>query len=281
MEPTPPSAMLRKYGLAPSRQRGQNFLVDDNVVRKLVGAAVRPGDVVVEIGPGFGAITFRLAEAARHVVAVEFDAGIARAFRAEYGEPEGITLVAGDILDFDFDGAARLHGASSLVVVGNIPYNVTSPLIRRLIESRERVSRAVVMVQREVADRLAAGPGDPEYSALSVIVRFHTRVRPLFQVRRTCFYPRPNVDSGVIELDFETPPPHRSDAHLFSEVVRAAFGKRRKMLRQSLRELAEGAGVSIEALEGRSGVDLARRAETLSLEEFEDLTVALGGGVGS
>jgi 16S rRNA (adenine1518-N6/adenine1519-N6)-dimethyltransferase len=279
MESTPPSVMLRKYGLAPSRQRGQNFLVDDNVVRKLVAAAVRPGDMVVEIGPGFGAITFRLAEVARHVVGVEFDAGIARAFRAEYGEPEGVTLVVGDILDFDFDSILRLHGPSRLVVVGNIPYNLTSPLIRRLIESRESVSRAVVMVQREVADRLAAGPRDPEYSALSVIVQFHARVRSLFRVKRTCFFPRPKVDSGAVEISFEAHPSHRCDADLFSQVVRAAFGKRRKMLRRSLTELAEGAGVSMAAVESASGVDLARRAETLSLEEFEDLAVALGGGV--
>jgi 16S rRNA (adenine1518-N6/adenine1519-N6)-dimethyltransferase len=273
--------MFRKYGLAPSKQRGQNFLVDDNVVRKLVRAAVRSGDVVVEIGPGFGAITFRLAEVARHVVAVEFDAGIARAFREEYGEPDGITLVDGDILEFDFEEAARAHGAAKLVVVGNIPYSVTSPLIRRLVEFRASVARAVIMVQREVADRLAAGPGDPDYSALSVIVRFHALVEPLFSVRRTCFYPRPNVDSGVIELDLERAPARRADPGVFSGVVRAAFGKRRKMLRRSLLEVAEGAAVQMGALEDRSGIDLSRRAETLSVEEFEALAVALVPGSGS
>jgi 16S rRNA (adenine1518-N6/adenine1519-N6)-dimethyltransferase len=275
MDPTPPPTMLRKYGLAPSRQRGQNFLVDDNVVRKLVGAAVRPGDVVVEVGPGFGAITFRLAQVARHVVAVEFDAGIARAFRTEYGDPDGVTLVAGDILQFDFAEAALLHGVPVVVVVGNIPYSVTSPLIRRLIESRERVARAVLMVQREVADRLAADPGDADYSALSVITRFHAHVRSLFTVRRTCFYPRPNVDSGVIEIDFDGAPVRRSDPDVFSDVVREAFGKRRKMLRRSLRRLARAADLSVESLEERSGVDLSRRAETLSLEEFEALAVAV------
>lgn len=275
MEPAPPSAMLRKYGLAPSRQRGQNFLVDDNVVRKLVAAAVRPDDVVVEIGPGFGAITFRLAEVARHVIAVEFDVGIARAFREEYGEPGRVTLVAADILEFDFGAAARDHGASRLVVVGNIPYSVTSPLIKRLVEFRESVARSVLMVQREVAERLAAGPGEPDYSALSVIVRFHAVVKPLFTVRRTCFYPRPNVDSGVIELDFDGVPARRSDPDVFGDVVRTAFGKRRKMLRQSLRETATRADLSMDALAERSGVDLSRRAETLTIEEFEALAVAL------
>jgi 16S rRNA (adenine1518-N6/adenine1519-N6)-dimethyltransferase len=273
--------MLRKYGLAPSRQRGQNFLVDDNVVRKLVESAVRPGEVVVEVGPGFGAITFRLAEAARHVVAVEFDSGIGRAFREEYGEPPGITLVEADILEFDFASAARAHGASSVAVVGNIPYSVTSPLIQRLVDHSDSVSRAVLMVQREVGVRLAAEPGTPEYSALSVIVRFHAPVRALFTVRRTCFYPRPKVDSVVVELDFAAPPPRRTDPRDFKVLVRAAFGKRRKMLRQSLRDLAREAAVSMEVLEERSGIDLSRRAETLSVDEFEDLVTALGAGTGA
>lgn len=277
MESTPPGTMLRKYGLAPSRQRGQNFLVDDNVVRKLVGAAVRPGDVVVEVGPGFGAITFRLAEAARHVVAVEFDSGIARAFREEYGDLPGITLVDGDVLEFDFGEAARFHDTSALVVVGNIPYSVTSPLIRRLIESRASVARAVLMIQREVGARLSAAPGDPDYSALSVMVKFHARVRALFPVGRTCFYPRPKVESSVVELDFAGAPGRRAEPRMFSDVVRASFGKRRKMLRQSLRGLALGAGLSTEALGDSSGVDLSRRAETLSVEEFEALAVALAG----
>jgi len=249
--------------------------VDDNIVRKFVEVAVRPGDVVVEIGPGFGAITFRLTEVARHVVAVELDAGIARAFRQEYGEPAGITLLSGDILEFDFREEARRHGASRLIVVGNIPYGVTSPVIRRLVENRDRVSRAVLMVQREVGARLAAAPGDGDYSALSVIVQFHARVRSLFLVRRTCFYPRPKVDSAVVEIDFEAAPPRHVDPGAFTEVVRAAFGKRRKMLRQSLRALALDSSLSVEALSERAGVDLARRAETLAVEEFEALARAL------
>ena len=124
VRPTPPALMLEKYGLAPSRQRGQNFLSDANVTRKVVCAArLSPDDVVVEIGPGFGALTFGLAQAARHVVAVEIDAGVAGAFRTEYGEREDITLVVGDILDLDFVEVAENHGVSRLVVVGNIPYN--------------------------------------------------------------------------------------------------------------------------------------------------------------
>jgi 16S rRNA (adenine1518-N6/adenine1519-N6)-dimethyltransferase len=273
---TPPQAMLAKYGLAPSKQRGQNFLCDPNVTRKVVAAAALDSDdVVVEIGPGFGALTFGLAKAARHVVAVELDGGVARAFRAEYGDPEGITLVEGDALDLELQGLAADHRVAALVVVGNIPYNVTSPLIRKLIDASTVVSRAVLMVQSEVCDRIASGPGDAAYSSLSVVTRYHAEVRRLLTVRRTCFYPRPKVDSGVVEIVFGRAPGRRSDPETFEKVVAAAFGKRRKMLRQSLCELLNERGLDASEAEGRAGIDLSRRGETLSVEEFDLLAAAL------
>jgi 16S rRNA (adenine1518-N6/adenine1519-N6)-dimethyltransferase len=268
--------MLAKYGLAPSKQRGQNFLSDANVTRKVVSAAaLSPDDVVVEVGPGFGALTFGLAEAAAHVVAVELDSGIARAFREEYGEPEGITLVEADILHFDLQGAAAEHRANKLVVVGNIPYNVTSPLVRRLVDERECVARCLLMVQSEVGERIASEPGDSDYSGLSVVTRYHARVRRLFTVRKTCFHPRPKVDSGVIEIVPASDLDRRSDPDTFESVVHAAFGKRRKMLRQSLADLMDARGLTASDLEDASGIALSRRGETLSVEEFDDLAFAL------
>lgn len=276
---TPPSAMLGKYGLAPSRQRGQNFLSDANVTRKVVSAAgLSPDDVVVEIGPGFGALTFGLAQAARHVVAVEIDSGIAGAFRAEYGEREDITLVVGDILDFSFEDTAKRYGVNKLVIVGNIPYNITSPLLRRLTDERDSVARCLLMVQSEVGARIASEPGETDYSGLSVVTRYHARVRRLFTVKRTCFYPRPKVDSGVIEIVFEGSLGRRSDPGTFEAVVHAAFGKRRKMLRQSLQELMSERGVTASELEEATGIALSRRGETLSVEEFDGLARALAGG---
>ena len=269
---TPPSVMLSKYGLAPSKQRGQNFLSDPNVVRKVVSAVgLSSDDLVVEIGPGFGALTFGLAEAARHVVAVELDSGIVRAFLDEYGQHEGITLVAGDILDFDFAGAAGRHGVDRLVVVGNIPYNVTSPLVRRLIEARQHVDRCLLMVQSEVGERIASGPGEDDYSGFSAVINYHAGVRRLFTVKRTCFYPRPKVDSGVIEIAFEDDLGRTSTPEAFEAVVHAAFGKRRKMLRQSLKVLLNERGMTASELEAATGVDLSRRGETLSVEEFDKL----------
>ena len=274
--PTNPAVMLARYGLAPSKQRGQNFLTDANVTRKVVSAVgLKPTDLVVEIGPGFGALTFGLAEAARHVVAVELDAGIARAFREEYGEREDITLVAGDILEFDFAGAARHHGVDELVVVGNIPYNVTSPLVRRLIEERALVARCLLMVQSEVGDRIASEPGDSEYSSLSVVTRYHAGVRRLFTVKRTCFHPKPKVDSGVIEIKFDEDLGRRSTPDTFEAVVRSAFGQRRKMLRQSLQAVMGERGLTADELSSVSGIDLSRRGETLTVDEFDDLAGAL------
>ena len=278
VSPTPPAVMLSRYGLAPSRQRGQNFLSDPNVTRKVVSAAgLSPDDVVVEIGPGFGALTFGLAQVARHVVAVEIDAGVAGAFRAEYGEREDITLVVGDILDFDLAAEAERHGVNRLVVVGNIPYNVTSPLIRRLTAERDHVARCLLMVQSEVGARIASEPGERDYSGLSVVTRYHARVRRLFTVKRTCFHPRPKVDSGVIEIVFEGDFARRSDPDMFEAVVHAAFGKRRKMLRQSLRELMSELAWTATELEKVTGIALSRRGETLSVEEFDDLARALMG----
>ncbi len=281
MEPTPAAVMLSKYGLAPSRRRGQNFLVDGNVARK-VAAAVNAGpeDVVVEIGAGFGAITFGLAETARHVVAIEYDSGIARAFREEYGDTPTITLMNEDVLEFDLRAVAHRFAAPKLVVAGNLPYNVTSPVIRRLIENKDVVARAVLMVQKEVAARIAAGAGETDYSALSAVTRFHAVVRLLFTVRRTCFHPRPRVDSRIVEIDLAAAPERRCDPGVYSDVVHAAFGKRRKMLRQSLEALARLKGVGIPALAERAGIDLSRRGETLSIGEFERLAVVLGRGSG-
>jgi len=279
MKATSPREMLAKYGLAPLRGLGQHFLSDPNVAAKVADAVgASAGDVVLEIGPGFGAITLLLAERAGRVVAVEFDEGIAAAFAEEYGEPARLRLVVGDFLSFDIGGAVREEGVSDLLVAGNLPYNVTSPVLRRLIEHRAVVRRAVLMVQDEVGKRLVARPGGSDYSALSVVCQYHAAVRSLFGVRRTCFHPRPAVDSRVVELDLRAGPARAADDELFARVVHAAFGKRRKMLRGSLRDLAAARGVPVGGLAEESGIDLSRRAESLSVPEFEALALALDRG---
>ncbi len=276
MDLTLPSVMLSKYGLAPSKQRGQSFLSDWNVTRKIVDEiAPEPDDVVVEIGPGFGALTFELAERARHVIAVELDGGIVRAFREEYGENPRITLVEGDILRLDFEEIRGIHKCERLLVAGNIPYSITSPLIRMLTDVKGVVKRAALMVQSEVGERIVARRGDREYSGLSVVVQYHALARLLFTVKSTCFFPRPKVDSKLVELSFERAPRRDSNAELFEAVVQAAFGKRRKMLRRSLEDLMVRFDVTSEGLETAAGIDLTRRGETLDVSDFEFLAIAL------
>jgi 16S rRNA (adenine1518-N6/adenine1519-N6)-dimethyltransferase len=276
MEPTAAPALLSKYRLAPSKERGQNFLIDPNVAAKVV-EAVSPdrSEVVVEIGPGFGAITLGLAGRAKHVVAIECDAGLVRAFREEHGHLDRVTLLQGDALDLDPEVLAGQHDVPGVVIAGNLPYNLTSPALRLVIERGAHILRAVFMVQKEVAERLLAQPGSPEYSALTAILRFHATARARFHVRRTCFYPRPAVDSSVLEIVPVLGRGRTADPAVFSEVVHAAFGKRRKMLRQALLDLVRDAGSSADALAEESGIDLRRRGETLSVEEFETLAIAL------
>ncbi len=275
MELLSPATMLAKYRLAPAKSRGQNFIEDPNVIRKVVDAmAVGPDDVVVEVGSGFGALTFGLVEQAGHVVAVELDSGIVRAFISEYGEPEGLTLVAGDILDLNFADVRNRFGGRKLVVAGNIPYSITSPLIAKLVDVSEHVSRAVLMVQAEVGDRLVAVAGTKAYGKLSVVVQFHAGVRQLFLIRNTCFTPQPKVDSLVVEIDFTAAPVRSADAATFERVVAAAFGKRRKMLRGALGDMLRDRKLTVDDVGSASGIDLSRRGETLSVEEFERLTLA-------
>jgi 16S rRNA (adenine1518-N6/adenine1519-N6)-dimethyltransferase len=278
MEPTAARVILSKHGLAPSKERGQNFLSDPNVAAKVVDAiAPGPDEVVVEVGPGFGAITLGLAERAKRVVAVEYDGGIARAFRAEHGDVPRVTLMEGDALDLDIEAVADEQRVPGVVIAGNLPYNLTSPVLRMIMDGGALVQRAVLMVQREVADRLTAAPGTQDYSALSAVLGFHAEVSTLFRVRRTCFYPRPAVDSSVVRIVPLGAGARLADPGSFSRVVHAAFGKRRKMLRRALEELLLDAGSTADELAAESGVDLERRGETLSIEEFETLALALYG----
>jgi len=278
MEPTAARALLSKYGLAPSKDRGQNFLTDRNVAGKVVDAVAPTTDeVVVEIGPGLGAITLGLAARSRHVVAIEYDSGVARAFHGEHGDVSGLTLVEGDALDLDPTSVAARYGVPGVVIAGNLPYNLTSPILRLIVDAGASVLRAVLMVQREVGERLTAEPGSPDYSALTAVLLFHAEVNALFRVGRNCFHPRPAVDSSVVRIVPRRPGNRRADPDVFYDVVHAAFGKRRKMLRRALLDLMVDAGTTADAVAEGAGVDLARRGETLSIEEFEAIALFLAG----
>ncbi len=258
------------------RSLGQNFLVDPNLQRKIVEAvAIVPGDTVVEIGPGQGALTGHLAEQADRLVAVELDHVLAEALSARYPEKSGVRIVHHDILDWD---PSEILLRSPVKVVGNIPYNITSPILFRLMEWRPRPERVVVMVQKEVAERLQAPPGEKAYGALTVGIRAVAEVEKLFDVGRQAFRPVPNVDSSVIRLRPRDGARSPAEAEELRALTRAAFGMRRKQLQKILRT-APGYGLDPEGaeavLEG-VGVRPTDRPEVLDPETFVELAAALG-----
>jgi 16S rRNA (adenine1518-N6/adenine1519-N6)-dimethyltransferase len=254
----------------PLKRLGQHFLIDRNIVRKIVAAAaLRPEDTVLEVGPGRGILTRDLCAAARRVIAVELDPKLAAWLAESLADCGNLDLRAGDALVFDYGGLP-----TGTVVVANLPYNVSTPLLFRFFEAADRLDRLVLMLQVEVARRLAAGPGSPDYGVLSVLAQFYAATRLAFTVSRRCFRPRPEVESAVVTLTIRRRRAAvRSEAG-FVRTVRAAFAHRRKTLANSLRDEGYPSERIAAALAG-AGIAAARRAETLGLEEFAALADAL------
>ena len=262
----------------PKKSLGQNFLVDKNIIRKIMeAAAIEADEHVLEIGPGRGALTGELLKAGARVLAVEFDKSLAEELRSIYGSSKNFELIEADALKLDFSELAREYG-TPFKVVSNLPYNISGPLLARVIEQRQAFTGLVLMLQREVAERLLAPPSTKEYGALTVLTRTFAGVERLFQVSPGCFRPRPKVQSTVIRLvPLDSPRVEVHDPGLYRRVVKAAFGQRRKTLANALKALDLGPdappGAVDEAL-SRAGIDPKRRGETLGLEEFSTLTKA-------
>lgn len=262
-------ALLESHGLAPSRALGQNFVVDPNTVRRIARlAAVGSGDAVVEIGAGLGALTRALVETGASVVAVELDRGLAAILR-ETVVALGVEVVEGDALRLDWSSV--LAGHDRWVLVANLPYNVATPLVADLLDGVPAIVRMLVLVQREVGERLAAGPGDPAYGAVSVKVAYWANAVVVARVPSTVFLPRPRVESALVAIERRAEPAVAADVppgELFA-LVRAGFGQRRKMLRRAL-----SGRVPPDAFE-RAGVRPDARAEELSVQQWGDLARAV------
>jgi 16S rRNA (adenine1518-N6/adenine1519-N6)-dimethyltransferase len=253
--------------LAPKKSLGQNFLRDENVARNIVGSLqLHSTDVVLEIGPGQGALTKHLCSRAKSILAVEVDERAIEFLRETFGG--SVRLIHADVLEVALGSLAREYNAR-LRVVGNIPYNITSEILFWLFESCDVVYDATLMVQLEVARRFVAQPGTKEYGILSVFCQFYSTPEYLFKVSRNSFYPKPNVDSAVVRFRFRSQPPE-CNRELLKAVVRGTFGKRRKTLRNGLRYM----GFSDDQLEAVP-FDLTRRPEDLTLEDFLKLTKEL------
>ncbi len=272
-------SIKQRTGFRPKKRLGQHFLVDRGIIERIISrAAFQSTDMVLEIGPGQGALTLPLARSVGHVVAVEKDTRLVE-FLGEKLSRSGIanvTLVNRDILKWEFNeisnpSSARIH------VIGNLPYNISSPFLEKLIDKRDQVSRAVLMFQMEVARRLTASPGGKAYGAMTLMVRYHAKPTALFEVSAEAFFPRPKVNSMILELDFERPYPTRAvhDVDL-KRVVKGAFAHRRKTLLNSLKGFfpSWNREMILEAMK-KCGVDPGTRAETLDMDKFLCLGNAL------
>lgn len=260
--------------MRPKRSLGQNFLVDPNLQRKIVDSLeIQPGDTVVEIGPGEGALTRHLVERADRLVAVELDDALAASLQRRYDGTSGVSVVHADFLHWD---PSEPLSTPPVKVVGNIPYNITSPILFRLMEWPAVPERVVVMVQKEVADRLTAEPGQKAYGALTVGIQAVAAVEKLFDVGRQAFRPVPNVDSTVVRIR-PRPEERVLSGEVLRSLTRAAFGMRRKQLQKILRT-APGYGLEPERAEAvlrEVGVRPEDRPEVVDPRTFVELAVAL------
>lgn len=262
--------ILHRFKLRADKKLGQNFLIDENIVRNIVAAAeLSDKDTVLEVGPGIGTLTQGLAESGASVVAVELDKRLLPVLDTTLEGYDNVRIVNGDILQVDI---MQTVGVDEFKVCANLPYYITTPIIFALLEKRLPMERLVAMVQKEVAERMAAKPGGKDYGALSVAIQYYTEPEIAFIVPPSSFIPAPSVDSAVIICKRrEKPPVEVCDEALFFRVVKAAFSLRRKMLNNSLKNMGIKGEQVAKWLE-LAGVDGKRRAETLSLEDFAALT---------
>ena len=269
--PTPLNVrnLLRQHDLRPRKSLGQNFLVDNGALEKVVDVAeIEPVDVVLEIGAGLGSLTRFLSNAARKVVAVELDAKLIPILETVLGPEGNVELVFGDILKLD---PTRLISVDQYLVVANIPYYITSAIFRHLLEAKRKPRRIVMTIQKEVAQRICALPGDMSLLALSVQVFGTPKI--VARIPASSFYPSPKVDSAVIRVDLYPTPLVETD-HLdsFFQLTKSGFGQKRKMLRKSLSAGLAWTVPQVEEMLIKNDVDPTRRAETLSLDEWQRLT---------
>lgn len=269
--------LLEKYGFSFKKSLGQNFLIDRNILEKIVRVAnVTKETGVIEIGPGFGALTEKLAQHADKVVAFEIDKRLLPILDETLAGYDNVTIIHSDILKVDLHDAIGTHfnQGQDLLVVANLPYYVTTPILMKLLEDKLPVRGIVCMLQKEVAERISAKPNTKQYGSLSIAVQFYGQVETSFFVPKTVFIPRPNVDSAVISITLHKKPPYPvEDERLFFEIVRAAFAKRRKTIVNNLASHFNDrfSKRDIETLLETAGIDPKRRGETLAIDEFVEL----------
>ena len=273
---TSPAVLMKAWNLHPKKQLGQNFLADANMAAAIVNyIGLSADDVVLEIGAGLGSLTLPLARQALKVMAVEKDHRLVELLNTELVAAglDNVSLLEKDILKLDIPALAKAQN-SDLTVVGNVPYNISSQIMVQLLKARACIKKSVLMFQKELARRISAPPGSKAYGRISVMVQYCAKVTVLTEVKAVLFFPKPNIDSLVLNIDFnpDAGKQVRDEAFLF-DVIKAAFSKRRKTLRNALAGFIPGfdAQLSAKALK-EAGIDPVRRAETLSVDEFVHLS---------
>ena len=272
--------IIEKYRFSFQKKFGQNFLIDSNILEKIVDSAdVTEQDCVLEIGPGIGTMTQYLAERAREVIAVEIDKNLIPILEETLQDYDNVTVINEDILKVDINQIVQERNDGKPVkVVANLPYYITTPIIMALFEKHIPLQSITIMVQKEVADRMQVGPGTKDYGALSLAVQYYSRPEIVARVPASCFMPRPNVDSTVIRLErYDKPPVETADEDYLFAVIRASFNQRRKTLANGLTN-AGNLGVSrqdVEILLAEMGLSPTVRGEALTLEQFAELSSRL------
>jgi 16S rRNA (adenine1518-N6/adenine1519-N6)-dimethyltransferase len=282
---TSPRILLKAWNLRPQKKLGQNFLADLTIAQRIVARArIENEDVVFEIGAGLGALTIPIARQAAKVIAIEKDRNLVKLLKTELAVNNltNVDLRADDIRRLNL-GELLQAIERKVVVMGNLPYNLSSQILVQLIGVRQRVDRAILMFQKELAERMIAPPGGRDYGRLAVMLQYCAAVKPVVDVKAAQFFPRPQIDSTVLEIDFgvHREPPAEDETLLF-RVVKAAFAKRRKTLKNALSRSELPIGVSqAEAALEQSDIDPRRRAETLHVHEFVTLSNCLAHMLGN
>lgn len=261
--------LLRDYGLRPNKRLGQNFIIDRNIVEKIIKFAnLSAADTILEIGAGLGNITTDLAGLVNNVIAVEFDKGLCNLIKKTLSNYKTIEVVCQDILKFDIKAYAQKN---KFKVLGNLPFYITTPVLEYLMKNRDYISGALLMVQKELGERLLAGPGGKVYGAISCYLNYYTRLEFKSVVKRTSFFPQPDVDSVLLHMEIlDEPPVAVGDERLFFNIIRTAFNQRRKTLLSSLshKDILSLDKGQIKNVLNNAGISPERRPESLSLEEF-------------
>jgi 16S rRNA (adenine1518-N6/adenine1519-N6)-dimethyltransferase len=263
---------LKVYGLFPKKRLGQHFLIDRNILNKVIGTAqVGKEDVVLEVGPGLGEMTLALAHQVKKVIAVEIDPKLVAILRKKVEHLANVEVIKSDILKVDFKHLFKGEG-QPIKVVANLPYQISTPLLFRFIDSKETFSTFTLMLQKEVGERLVAHPGGKEYGSLSIFVQLFLDLSIRFSIKPSAFFPPPKVESAVVHMAWkEKPMIGKKDEEWFRRVVKACFGYRRKTLVNALKHSELALPEYLESRMEKIGIDSRRRPETLTIPEFAKL----------